>query len=60
LKRTLAKGSVLLASPGGHGDVIADLKAGDPFELLDISLGWAWGYGGPDRLVGYVRAECLD
>jgi hypothetical protein len=32
---------------------------GDPFDLLDDSLGWAWGYAGEDRRVGYVRSEAL-
>jgi len=36
-----------------------ELNAGDPFEMLDNSLGWAWGYAGPDGRVGYVRSEAL-
>jgi hypothetical protein len=28
--------------------------------MLDNSLGWAWGYGGPERLVGYVESEALS
>ena len=27
--------------------------------MLDNTLGWAWGYAGADRRVGYVRAEAL-
>jgi hypothetical protein len=27
--------------------------------MLDDSLGWAWGYAGKDRRVGYVRSEAL-
>ena len=27
--------------------------------MLDNSLGWAWGYAGIERLVGYVRSEAL-
>jgi hypothetical protein len=59
LPRKLAAASPLRSSPGDEAEMIGDLQAGDPFELLDDSLGWAWGYGGPDRLVGYVRSECL-
>jgi hypothetical protein len=32
---------------------------GDPFAMLDVSLGWAWGYAGEDRRVGYVRSEAV-
>ena len=38
---------------------IGELAAGGSFDLLDDSLGWAWGYAGPDRRVGYVRSDCL-
>ena len=27
--------------------------------MLDDTLGWAWGYAGEDRRVGYVRSEAL-
>jgi hypothetical protein len=27
--------------------------------MLDDSLGWAWGYAGKDRRVGYVASEAL-
>ena len=27
--------------------------------MLDDSLGWAWGYAGKDRRVGYVRERAL-
>ena len=59
LKRKLAKGAALHIAADGESDVIAKLNAGDSFELLDNSLGWAWGYAGPDRLVGYIRSGCL-
>ena len=28
--------------------------------MLDDSLGWAWGYGGTERLVGYVPSDLLE
>ncbi len=34
------------------------LQPGDEIRMLDISRGWAWGYG-PDGRVGYVRAEAV-
>ena len=27
--------------------------------MLDNSLGWALGYAGDERLVGYVRSEAI-
>ena len=28
--------------------------------MLDDSVGWAWGYAGEERRVGYVRSEALS
>ncbi|MEO6225782.1 MAG: hypothetical protein ABIO80_08040 [Sphingomicrobium sp.] len=42
-----------------ESDVLGLLAAGEPFEMLDDSLGWAWGYAGEDRHVGYIRSEML-
>jgi len=41
------------------GEPILELAAGEPFCMLDDTLGWAWGYGGEERRVGYVRSEAL-
>jgi hypothetical protein len=30
------------------------------FASLDDSLGWSWGYAGPERRVGYVPSEALS
>ena len=43
-----------------EAEAIGILHAGEPFALLDDSLGWAWGYAGEDRRVGYVRSETLS
>jgi hypothetical protein len=40
-------------------ELIAELEAGEELWMLDDTRGWAWGYAGPDRRVGYVRAEAL-
>ena len=37
---------------------LPQLQAGDEIRMLDLSRGWAWGYG-PDGRVGYVRAEAV-
>jgi len=35
------------------------MAAGEPFAMLDDSLGWAWGYAGEEPRVGYVRHDAL-
>ena len=42
-----------------EADEIAELEPDDPFSMLDDTLGWAWGYAGRDRRVGYVRSDAL-
>jgi len=49
----------LRAGPSDEAETLLELKAGDLFAMLDNSLGWAWGYAGEQRRVGYVRAECI-
>ena len=46
-------------SAGDEAEIIAKLEAGDEYWMLDDTRGWAWGYSGPDRRVGYIRAEAL-
>jgi hypothetical protein len=60
LARTLNRAVSLRAGPSEEAEIVGDLDAGDPFDMLDDTLGWAWGYGGPDRCVGYVRSEALE
>jgi len=57
--RRLAQAATLFEEPS-KASAIVELAAGDEFELLDDSLGWAWGYAGKDRRVGYVRSEVLS
>jgi hypothetical protein len=45
--------------PSIEAESLFELQAGEPFLLLDDSLGWAWGYAGKDRLVGYLPSEIL-
>jgi hypothetical protein len=59
VERTLAARATLRDTPSEEADAIRELAAGEPFALLDDSVGWAWGYAGADRRVGYVRSEAL-
>ena len=57
--RKLSKPATLRDNPAKDAKPIADLPAGTPFALLDNSRGWAWGYAGPDRRVGYVPGSAV-
>ena len=59
LQRTIAAATELRRAPAQDGEVVGQLDPGDTFDLLDDSVGWAWGYAGDDRLVGYVPSEAL-
>ncbi len=59
LLRTVAVSAPLRAEASEDSPAIAELQPGEPFEMLDDSLGWAWGYGGAKRLVGYLHSESL-
>ena len=55
----IASVASLRAAPSEDCDVIREMAAGELFAMLDDSLGWAWGYAGGDRRVGYVRSEVV-
>ena len=59
LPRVIAAQTPLREAPADDAPAIRELVPGDPFLILDVSLGWAWGYAGEDRRVGYVRADAV-
>jgi hypothetical protein len=59
LPRTIGAATALRSAPSDDAATLQDLAAGEPFALLDDSLGWAWGYAGTERRVGYVRSSAL-
>ncbi|MFC7536853.1 hypothetical protein ACFQPG_05660 [Sphingomonas sp. GCM10030256] len=59
LERRLAFAAPLLAGPDEAAAVLAELQPGDLLEMLDNSRGWAWGYAGPERRVGYVKSAAI-
>jgi hypothetical protein len=59
VERRLCSPASLRSAPSADAEAIRELEPGEPFEMLDDSLGWAWGYAGADRRVGYVPSEAL-
>jgi hypothetical protein len=59
LAKILASATTLRARASGDSEAVRELEAGERFDMLDNSLGWAWGYAGNDRLVGYVPSNSL-
>jgi hypothetical protein len=57
--RTVVTSAELRSAPQDGAELIAELAPGEHFRLLDDRLGWAWGYAGKNRRVGYVRSESL-
>ena len=60
VERVVGVPATVRTTPSDDADAVAELTPGDPFWLLDDSLGWAWGYAGSARLVGYVESSALS
>ena len=60
VERRIDATTALRRGPSEDAEVIDQLKPGEPFALLDDSLGWAWGYAGKERRVGYVPSGGLS
>jgi hypothetical protein len=58
LSRHLVAPAPFLTEPANDAERITELGVGDELRMLDLSLGWAWGYG-PNGRVGYVSAEAV-
>jgi hypothetical protein len=59
LDRVIVSPTTLRHSPSDEAQAIRDLAPGEAFTMLDESLGWAWGYAGEERRVGYVTSEAV-
>ena len=58
--KTVAASAWLRITASEDAEELAELEPEDQFSLLDDTLGWAWGYAGRDRRVGYVRSDALS
>ena len=59
VERVVVTSAPLRDAPSEDAQAVRELERGEPFAMLDDSVGWAWGYAGKDRRVGYVRSEML-
>jgi hypothetical protein len=59
LERGIVTATELRSGPSSEADVIRIIEPGERFDMLDNSLGWAWGYSGKDRRVGYVASGAI-
>ena len=57
--RTVTAAGPLLAAAEADAEVVGQVASGDRFEMLDDSLGWAWGYAGSERTVGYLPSKSV-
>ena len=59
LNRSIAAAAELRSAPSDDSEMIRRLEPGEPFAMLDDTLGWAWGYAGQDHRVGYVKSRAV-
>lgn len=59
LREIIAVRTPLQAAPDGASEMLSEALLGEPFAVLDVAGGWAWGYGTLDRHVGYVAATAI-
>ena len=59
LDRAIASSAELRSAPSDDAETIRRLQPGEPFAMLDDTLGWAWGYAGTDHRVGYVKSAAV-
>jgi hypothetical protein len=57
--REIAAAAPLRTGPSDDAAAVRELQPGERFDMLDDSLGWAWGYAGDDRRVGYVHLSAI-
>ncbi len=60
VERVVASAAPLRTGPSDEREITGELASGERFLMLDDTLGWAWGYAGDERRVGYVRSEAIS
>jgi len=60
VERNVSSATPLRSGACEEAEVVRMLQPGETFAMLDDSVGWAWGYAGDERHVGYVRSDSLS
>ena len=60
VERQVAAEAAVHSAPAEDAEVICRVAPGEPFAVVEDCVGWAWGYAGAERRVGYVRSELLS
>ena len=60
MPRTIEQAVTLRGAPAGDSEVLAQLSAGDIFEVLEFAGTNAWGVAPGISLVGYIDAAALE
>lgn len=59
MPRLVARAVELRAGPTSESEVLAELSAGETFEVLELAGINAWGVAAAPGLVGYIEANAL-
>lgn len=59
MPRTLSTATALRAASASDSEILAQLSAGDVFEVLELAGNNAWGVARRPGLVGYINAGAL-
>jgi hypothetical protein len=60
VERVIVHMEALRSGPSEAAKALRRLVPGEPFWMLDDGVGWAWGYAGEERRVGYVRVGAVS
>lgn len=60
MPRRLSTPVALRAGPGADSEAVAQLAAGEIFEILELAGGNAWGVAPAHGLVGYIDPAVLS
>lgn len=60
MAHVLKLNGMLRGAGKAEGAELRTLDAGEVFDVLDMSGGWAWGQAKSDLLVGYVEMTVLE